>query len=117
MLLVATVLVASAHADDSSLIVGHWRYENGGCTIDHYFEKDGRYKWVMAQDGEEGASSRGTYKLVDGVLQLYRDFLPLGKLPIEWRYTVDANNFTIIGGLNTNEKIENMVSKRVLDKK
>lgn len=114
-LLVLTVFAASALADDASLIVGHWRFEYGGFTFDHYFGKDGRYryKWVMAKGGEVRGDSHGTYKIVDGVLQLYGDFPP-GKPPEKIWYTVDANNFTIIGGVSSPSK---KVFKRVLDKK
>ena len=73
-LLVIMLCAASALADDSAKAVGHWRFDLAGLsTGDFYFEKDGRFRWVMSRpnDPKPTSDSGGTYKLADGVLELY----------------------------------------------
>ena len=111
--LVIIIYAASALADDSSKAIGHWHFDMAGLsTGDFYFEKDGRFKWVMARpnDPKPISDAGGTYKLSDGVLHLYYTSQP--DKPQKWRCTVDENNLTI-GAMTDTEK---MVYKRVLDK-
>ncbi len=113
-LLVLMLCASSALADDTSLAVGHWRFNMAGIsTGDFYFEKDGRFRWVMSRpnDPKPMSDSGGTYKLVDGVLELRYASRP--DKPQKWRCTIDGNNLTI-GAMTDTEK---MVYKRVLDKK
>gem|GEM_PF-6884144 len=85
----------------------------GLSTGEFYFDKDGRFRCVMSRPNEPKpfADSGGTYKFVDGVLELRYDSRP--EKPQKWRYTVDANSLTI-GAMTDTEK---MVYKRVIDKK
>ena len=62
-------------------------------------------------DPKPFADSGGTCKLADGVLELYYDFHP--EKPQKWRYTVDADTFTV-GAMTDAEK---MAYKRVRDQK
>jgi hypothetical protein len=113
-LLVITLCTATALADDTSLAVGHWRFAVAGMsTGDFYFEKDGRFRWVISRPNNPKpvADSGGTYKLADGILELHYASRP--DKPQKWRCTVDADNLTI-GAMTDTEK---MVYKRILDKK
>ena len=108
------LIAVSALADDAAAAVGHWRFDMAGLsTGDLYLQADGRFRWVMTKTGDAKpfADSGGTYKLVDGVLELYYDDRP--DKPQKWRYAVTADTFTV-GAMNSPEKMD---YKRVSEKK
>src|SRR5688572_29827581 len=80
--------ITSALAADAPGVVGHWRFGTSARAINHLsLEADGRFRWAFTRTGSPKPLSDygGTYKVIDGIIELYYDSTPPTTVPQKWK--------------------------------
>ena len=115
ILLSLFLFITARAAEPTQSHIGHWRFSLAGLsTGDIYLKPDGHFRMVMQRTGDAKpfGDGTGTYKLVDGVLELYFD--PSAPKPVRYRYVLQGNDTFILMDMQGEEK---MPYKRVPETK